>query len=703
MPPERRPRRHERKRRHLFPRSLIALVVVLALGTVAAMLVRSGTKTTAPAARMAPSAAGSTSPSSRPVAQPVQRDLAEQVTGSLPAPLQDPSYVASGPRALLLGGLTASDTSTDSIVAAGFHNARVIGRLPSVRHDTAAAALGGSVYVFGGGNGPSQLSDIVRIEPATGRTTLIGHLPAASSDSTAAAIGGTAYIVGGYTGTRWLDTIVAYRPGKAALVVAHLPQTIRYAAVTAVGNRLVIAGGSLENGSASSAVLAYAPATKQITRIGTLPAPTTHAAAATIGNIGYVIGGRGPTAGTPTTAIVAVDLAGRHVRAAGQLKTARSDLAAVTIGSRILVAGGHGPGGTVASISQLVPAARTTSAVGSTHPIDRTNVYAHNGINRIAPAARGARELVYVPNSRSDTVDVIDPHTYKVIRHFAVGGLPQHVVPSWDLKTLYVTNDTGNSLTPINPVSGKPGPAIPVEDPYNMYFTPDGRYAIVVAERLRRLDFRDAHTFRLHHSVDVPCVGVDHIDFSADETYLIASCEFSGQLVKVDVASERVVGTLTLPDGRSGMPQDVKLSPDGKIFYVADMMANGLWKIDGRRFKVVGFLRTGAGVHGLYPSRDAKLLYATNRGEGSISVISFRTRKVVKKWRIPGGGSPDMGGVSANGKVLWVSGRYNGVVYAISTRNGRLLARIPVGSGPHGLSVWPQPGRYSLGHTGILR
>src|SRR6267378_2884922 len=176
-----------------------------------------------------------------------------------------------------------------------------------------------------------------------------------------------------------------------------------------------------------------------------------------------------------------------------------------------------------------------------------------------------------------------------------------------------------------------------------MYFTPDGRYAIVVAERLRRLDFRDAHTFQLHHSIDVPCVGVDH------------------------------------------------------------MRANGLWQIDGRRLKVIGFLRTGFGVHGLYPSRDAKYLYATNRGEGSVSVISFRTRKVVAKWHIPGGGSPDMGGVSADGKVLWLSGRYNSVVYAMSTRNGALLARIPVGRGPHGLCVWPQPGRYSLGHTGILR
>jgi YVTN family beta-propeller protein len=308
-----------------------------------------------------------------------------------------------------------------------------------------------------------------------------------------------------------------------------------------------------------------------------------------------------------------------------------------------------------------------------------------------------------VPNSRSNTVDVIDPHTYKVVEHFAVGGLPQHVVPAWNLKTLYVTNDLGNSLTAIDPTTGKPGRTIGVADPYNMYFTPDGRYAIVVAERLQRLDFRSAKTFALHRSLHVPCYGVDHIDFSADESYLLATCEFSGQVVKVDVRSERVVGVLTLPDGRAGMPQDVKLSPDGKVFYVADLSAGGLWEIDGGRLEVIGFLHTGAGTHGLYPSRDARYLYVANRSAGSVSVVSFRTRKVVATWRIPGGGSPDMGGVSVDGKVLWLSGRYNAVVYAISTRTGRLLAKIPVGLGPHGLCVWPQPGRYSLGHTGVLR
>jgi DNA-binding beta-propeller fold protein YncE len=97
------------------------------------------------------------------------------------------------------------------------------------------------------------------------------------------------------------------------------------------------------------------------------------------------------------------------------------------------------------------------------------------------------------------------------------------------------------------------------------------------------------------------------------------------------------------------------------------------------------------------------VLYVSNRAAGSISVVSFKTRRVIKTWQLPLPASPDMGGVSADGRTLWLSGRYNAVVYAINTETGRLRAAIPVGQGPHGLCVWPQPGRYSLGHTGILR
>jgi DNA-binding beta-propeller fold protein YncE len=352
------------------------------------------------------------------------------------------------------------------------------------------------------------------------------------------------------------------------------------------------------------------------------------------------------------------------------------------------------------------PRSRPAPAVGVTPrpgrlppPLSRTNVYAAERPGQLAAAVAHARALVYVPNSQSGTVDVISQRTGRIVEHFAVGKLPQHVTPSWDLRTLWVTSDLGNSLTPIDPRTGKPGKPVPVLDPYNLYFTADGERAIVVAEAQRELDFREPHTMRLRKALHVPqCPGVDHMDYTADGRTALVSCEFGGRMIVVDLVRERVLRAIALRAG--AMPQDVKLSPDGRVFYVADMASNGVWLIGARSWRVIRFQPTGRGAHGLYPSRDAKTLYVSNRGEGTISLISFRTRRPYRKWGIPGGGSPDMGGLSASGRVLWLSGRYNAEVYAIDTRSGRLVRRIRVGSGPHGMAVWPQPGRYSIGHTG---
>ena len=627
------------------------------------------------------------------VTQPVH--VAERTLGSLPAPVQDATSAQWHGGAILAGGLTAADVSTSAVELVRTPGSAA--PLPQALHDSTAAAIGNAVYLFGGGDGVGQLDAIVRVAPGAHAT--VGRRPAPSSDQAGAVVGDSAYIVGGYTGTRWLDTIVQWRPGTAARVVGRLPTPLRYAAVASAGGRLVIAGGSMPDGTASAAVLAFDPATHRVTRIGALPAPTTHAAAAALGKYVYVIGGRGAAVGTPTAAILAVDPARRRVVPAGQLGVPRSDLAAIGLPGRILLAGGRAATGTVATLSQLTPSRARAYAVPKL--VNEANVYGADTPQGITGPARDALPRIYVPNSKSDTVDVIDPATYKVVEHFAVGGLPQHVVPSYDLAHLYVTNDTGNSLTEIDPRTAKPVRTLSVDDPYNMYFTPDGRYAIVVAERNARLDFRDAHSFALVRSVATPCRGVDHMDFTADGTKALVSCEFSGQMLVVDIPHQRVLKVFPIGRG-NGMPQDVKLSPDGRVFYVADMMANGVWIVGARSFRVVGFVATGVGAHGLYPSRDARFLYVSNRQGHSVSVLSFATRKVVKTWPIPNG-SPDMGGVSPDGKVLWLSGRYNDEVYAISTTDGKLLARIPVGSGPHGLCVWPQPGRYSLGHTGILR
>ena len=670
-----------------------ALAAVVVIAGICVLVVTRGSSHGRPRATPSVSSTTASSTTSRaptPVVT-VEHSYAEQALTTLPEPLQDPAAAASGSGVLLAGGLDASGVSTARVVAIAAPGARVIGQLPTARHDAAGAGLDGSLYVFGGGDAVGQLDGIVRVQ-SSGATSTVGALPAPSSDSSAAVVGTTAYIVGGYTGTQWLDTIVAFTPGSAVRIVAHLPTPVRYAAVGAVDGRLVIAGGSTPTSRATTSVYEFDPATSTVTRLGDLPVALTHAAGAGAGNAVLVVGGQDANRNAVDT-IVAIDPAADSIRVAGHLLAPRSDAALVRTGNGLNLVGGHNASGTLASVSTITETARTVRA---------TNVYAHDSAGALAPAARGARSLVYVPNSESNTVDVIDPATMKVVEHFSVGALPQHVTPSWDLKTLYVDNDHGNSLTPIDPTTGLPrGPAIPVTDPYNLYFTPDGRYAIVVAEARSRLDFRDPHSMQLVNSVSVPCRGIDHMDFTADGAFALAGCEFSGDLVVIDVRHQRVVRQVALPR-TPAKPQDVKLSPDGAIFYVADMTNGGVWEIDAHSFAVAGFLPTGRGAHGLYPSRDAHELYVTNRDEGTVTVVDFATRSVIATWSIPGG-SPDMGGVSADGHVLWLSGRYDAEVYAISTVDGSLLARIPVGRGPHGLCVWPQPGRYSLGHTGVMR
>jgi YVTN family beta-propeller protein len=400
--------------------------------------------------------------------------------------------------------------------------------------------------------------------------------------------------------------------------------------------------------------------------------------------------------------------------------------------------------------AQTAPDAVAVNVVPGMPPvIDPANLYSETVAGRLSPAVAGVLPRVYVPNRLSNTVSVIDPNTLAVVDTFKVGRNPQHVVPSWDLRTLWVANNAegrvDGSLTPIDPMTAKPGPAVPVADPYNVYWSPDGKYAIIVAEELKRLDFREPRSMKREYSIATPkCAGINHADFAIDGAFALFTCEFDGAVTKIDLVHRAVVGTLVLtpyfgrPDvlaelsvfekkpvkvGEStdsgeaictnrGMPQDIRISPDGKIFFVADMLADGVHVVDGASFKQIGFLPTGIGAHGLYPSRDGKFLYVANRGthdmlgkpggKGSVSVIDFATRAVVQTWPIPGGGSPDMGNVSADGRYLWLSGRFDDVVYRIDTTSGS-VDKIKVGREPHGLTVWPQPGRYSLGHTGNLR
>lgn len=366
----------------------------------------------------------------------------------------------------------------------------------------------------------------------------------------------------------------------------------------------------------------------------------------------------------------------------------------------------------VSPSSPSSPPATSVSASGSVDVLpgmppvtDPGNIYGDAGANMLSDVAKRSKPYAYVPNTKSGDVWVIDTTTFQVVDKFKVGDEVQHVVPSWDMTALYATDDLGNVVRRIDPVTGKAGDSIDVFDPYNMYFTPDGKSAISVAEAYRSLVWYDPTTWKETDRVRYDdCKGIDHGDFTPDGKIAVFSCEFDGRLAVIDMQTHQLIRMIDLPTRNTTMgPQDLRIAPDGSKFYIADSDSDGVWVLDADLKTVTRHIPTGDGAHGLYFSRDATQLYVTNRHEGSISVLDARTGDPITKWQIPGGGSPDMGNVSADGSQLWLSGRYDNVVYVLSTKDGSLLQKIPVGDGPHGLALVPQPGRYSIGHTGITR
>jgi YVTN family beta-propeller protein len=361
------------------------------------------------------------------------------------------------------------------------------------------------------------------------------------------------------------------------------------------------------------------------------------------------------------------------------------------------------PAPSAESTTQITPPA-TPTAVPTATPTPPGGVYAGTVGGQIDASVADLPARVYVPNELSNDVAVIDPQTLTVVGRFAAGASPEHITPDWDLQTLYVSNMNGASLTVIDPRTEQPVETMQVPFPYNLFFTPDGSKAIVVADYLgidmvadNGLYFYDRDTWELLKFVQVPWPGVNHLDFSPDGSFLLVSCESAGVVVKIDVASMTVAGTVEL----GGSPLDVRLAPAGDVFFVANQGTHGVDVVDAVAMERVAFIPTGNGAHAFAFSRDVTRLFVTNRHNGTISVIDVASRQVVDTWEV--GGSPDMASVSPDGSQLWVSNRFHGTVTVLDPETGEIVRIIETGGNPHGLTFWPQPGSISLGHNGNMR
>jgi DNA-binding beta-propeller fold protein YncE len=331
----------------------------------------------------------------------------------------------------------------------------------------------------------------------------------------------------------------------------------------------------------------------------------------------------------------------------------------------------------VAAVAPPAPGSVPKQAASSS-----PDVYASTGPDMLTAAARRIPARLYVPHGR--VVDVLDQKTLERVGRITTRSAVRQVVPSWDLGTLWISG--AHSLIPLSAVTGHPGKPVKMSGPYTLHFTPDGLSALVVTGRT--LEFRNPRTMALRSTLTLPCTANGSADFSAGGEFLVASCRYSRKaagLVRVNWLSGKVTDTLKLPTD----PQNIRLAPDGSVFYVAD--TDQVRIIDATRLSQVATVRTGAGTHALTPSRDGTAFYVTTRS--TIATLAFATRSVTRTWPIPTG--TDLGGVSADGSVLWMYGPKE--VFALSPITGSPYRRVPMPATQ--LTVYPQPGRYSLGQA----
>jgi hypothetical protein len=295
----------------------------------------------------------------KPVARVVvphssKRRLSISAPYRLPAPVEREVAVAHNGAIILAGGLDSGGGSTSGVFRMNPATGALtsLGTVPQSFHDAAGAIFGNNLFVFGGGVAQAS-STVQRFDLATRRGSVVAKLPRPLSDIAAASTSSGVYLVGGYDAHVPRREIYRTTDGTHFTLVARLPVGLRYPAVAALGNELVIAGGTAASG-ASDDVYALDLTTAKVRLLGRLATPTAHAQAFMLGGAVYVAGGV-DAAGNVTGAITKIDPATRTiVSVAGSLLV--SDAGTVELPSSALVIGGATSSGATGVVRRLVAA-----------------------------------------------------------------------------------------------------------------------------------------------------------------------------------------------------------------------------------------------------------------------------------------------------------------------------------------------------------
>ena len=291
---------------------------------------------------------------------------------------------------------------------------------------------------------------------------------------------------------------------------------------------------------------------------------------------------------------------------------------------------------------------------------------------------------LFVLNSLDATISVIDKTNWTETERIPTGKEPHHFYLTPDEKSLVVANALGDSLTMLDPKTGKVQRVIrDILDPYQLRFSPDMKWLVTAANRLNHVDIYawDGKDFKLAKRIATGKTP-SHVWVDSKSSTVWATMQDSDELVTIDLLTQ----TLRSRVKTGPMPADVFGTPDDKFVFIGLTGGKGVevFDVSGPEPKRLQVLPTGEGAHAFRGAGDRRHLFVSNRVANTISKIDYSAMKVVESYPAPGG--PDCMDVSPDGRYIYVASRWIRKVSVIDTKERRVARQINVGKSPHG--VW---------------
>ncbi len=288
-------------------------------------------------------------------------------------------------------------------------------------------------------------------------------------------------------------------------------------------------------------------------------------------------------------------------------------------------------------------------------------------------------ERVIVLNSGEGTVSIIDRATRKVVESYPVGKEPHHLMPVLGKDDeLVIANSASNDLVFLNPLTGEVKRRLPrISDPYQLGYSPDGKWFVSVSLRLDRVDIYAMPNYELKARIATKKTP-SHVAFSNDSRFAYVTMQDSDELVAIDLATLKETWRIKI--GKT--PAGIWMSPQGLLF-IGIMGQDFVQVVDPAKRETVKKIVTGRGAHNVFPMGDGVRVLVSNRVDGTITPVDYKTMTAGKPIKV--GRGVDCLEVSADGKEVWATVRWEAKVAVIDMTGAKPIEYIPVGRSPHGI------------------